>query len=77
MKRSEINSLEFRTISHMSMENMHCTLYEAESGGHKFRMCKHIACRYGFPAGKSYTHYMVDGKAFKSLDKFYEYCEAL
>lgn len=61
----------------MSMEDEHTITYTASYKGHGFAMCKHTPYKDGVPKGRTYTHYMVDGKVFKTLKKFYEHCETI
>lgn len=78
MTKEEVNKIPFRFATHLSMEHEHCSTYTAEYNGHQFAMCKHTPYKDGVPKkGKGYTHYMVDGKVFKTLEKFYEYCETI
>ena len=77
MEKEEINKIPFKFHTHLNMEHKHCTTYTAEYKGHQFAMCKHVPYKDGVPKGRTYTHYMVDGKVFKTLQKFYEHCETL
>ena len=77
MTRTEVNSIPFKFASHLSMEHEHCTTYTAQHGGHSFGMCKHVPYRDGEPRGRAYVHFMVDGKVFKTKEKFYQFCETL
>lgn len=77
MTKEEIDKIPFAFSSHLSMVDKHCTTYIASHGGHLFGMCRHVPYKNDEPKGKPYTHYMVDGKVFKSKKKFYEYCETL
>ena len=77
MEISEITKIPFKFQTHLNMEHEHCTTYTAEYKGHQFGMCKHEPYKDGVPKGRAYTHYMVDGKVFKTLQKFYEHCETL
>ena len=77
MTKEQVNAIPFKFSSHMSMEHEHCTTYTAQHDGHQFAMCKHVPFKNGEPKGRAYCHYMVDGKVFKTLPKFYEYCETI
>lgn len=77
MTKEQVNAIQFKEIWHLSMEHEHCTTYVAVHNGHQFAMCRHVPYRDGQPKGRVYAHYMVDGKVFKTLPKFYEYCETI
>lgn len=77
MTKEEINQIPFKFSSHMSMEDEHTTTYSASYNEHLFAVCQHVPFKNGEPKGRTYTHYMVDGKVFKTKEKFYQYCETL
>lgn len=77
MTTKEINNIPFCFSSHLNMEHEHCTTFNAEYKGHKFGMCRHSPYKNGVPKGKPYVHYMVDGKVFKTKEKFLQHCETL
>lgn len=77
MTKEEINQIPFKFASHLAMEDEHSILYTAKVGVHQFAMCIYTPYKDGVPKGRTYTHYMVDGKVFKTKEKFYEYCETL
>ncbi len=59
------------------MEDKHCTTYKAEYKRHTFGICTHVPYKDGLPKGKPYVHYSVDGRVFKTKQKFYEFCSTL
>lgn len=77
MTREEINQIPFQFSFHISMENEHTITYTAQYKGHQFAMCQHTPYKDDVPKGRTYTHYKVDGKVFKSKEKFYQYCETI
>lgn len=77
MKREEIEQIPLRFQCHLSMEHEHTSTYSASYNGHSFGLCVHVPFKDGEPKGRSYKHYMVDGKVFKTMKKFLEYCEQL
>lgn len=77
MKKEEVNKIPFQFSCHMSMEDEHTTTHTAEYNGHHFAICNHTPYKNGSPVGRTYSHYMVDGKVFKTKEKFYEHCETL
>jgi len=44
--------------------------YASDDG--RIKICDHVPYKDGEPKGKSYRHYMLDGKVFKKWDKFVE-----
>lgn len=77
MTREEINQIPFKFSCHMSMEDEHTIAYTASYKGHQFGLCIHTPYKDGVPKGRTYTHYSVDGKVFKTKEKFYKYCETI
>ena len=54
----------------MSMEDEHITTYLSEDG--KIGFCNHVPFKDGEPHGRSYRHYFLNGKVYKSKKKFLE-----
>lgn len=77
MTIEELSKIEFAPCAHMSMEDEHTMSYTATYKGHAFGICDHTPYKDGVPKGRSYRHFMVDGKVFKTKKKFYDYCEIL
>lgn len=77
MTREEINNIPFKWQSHTAGAYEHTMFYSAEYKGHQFALCDHQPYKNGVPYGRNYRHYAVDGKVFKTKEKFYEYCETL
>ena len=77
MTREEVNQIAFAPSIHLNMEHEHTMSYTAIYKDHAFGICDHTPYKDGEPKGRSYRHFMVDGKVFKSKKKFYEYCETL
>lgn len=70
MNREELSKVPFQFMSHLNMEHEHCSSYSNMDYG--FHMCKHTKCIDGIACGRTYTHYMYEGKVYKSLPKFLE-----
>lgn len=47
MNKEEVNAVQFKFSTHLSLEHKHCTTYTAEYGGHMFGMCKHMPYKDG------------------------------
>lgn len=48
------------------MEKEHCTVYESKNPLYNIKMCKHTEKKKNGEFGKSYTHYVLNGKAYKT-----------
>ena len=70
MTAEELAKVPFQFKSHLSMEGEHCTVYEDNSK--RLSFCSHVPFRNGKPYGRCYTHYMIDGKVYKTKEKFME-----
>ncbi len=73
MTYEELKQIPFHFVSHLSMEDMHCTTYASEDG--RIRFCDSVPFKNGEPHGRSYRHYMIDGKVYKTKEKFIEALE--
>ena len=70
MTIEELEKVPFKFRSHMSMEDEHITTYLSEDG--KIGFCNHVPFKDGEPHGRSYRHYFLNGKVYKSKKKFLE-----
>ena len=70
MTDEEIKAIKFKWQSHMSMEDEHTTCYISECG--RFGICHHVPYKNGYPRGRSFTHYRIGDKVYKSKQKFIE-----
>ena len=70
MTIEELEKKPFRFVSHLSMEHEHCITYVSYDG--RIGYCDHIPYKNGEPKGRSYRHWMVLGKVYKSKKKFLE-----
>ena len=70
MTEEELSNIPLYSVIHLSTEHEHCTTYASEDN--KIRMCVHVPYKDGVPYGRSYTHYMLNGKVYKSKKKFLE-----
>lgn len=70
MTIEELEKVPFYFVSHLSMEDMHCTTYM--SNDNRFGFCVHVPFTDGHPdkRKKSYRYYMIDGKVYKTKGKF-------
>ena len=70
MSIEELKKVKFKFHAHMSMEDEHTTTYFSEDG--KIGFCNHVPFKNGEPHGRSYRHYWLNGKVYKSKKKFLE-----
>lgn len=70
MTPEELTKIPLHFVSHLSMEHKHCTVYASEDG--RISICDHVPYKDGEPKGRTYRHWMLDGKVFKKWDKFIE-----
>lgn len=70
MTLEELKKIPLHFECHLSMEEEHCTTYASEDG--RIKICDHVPYKDGEPKGKSYRHYKLDGKVYKSWEKFVE-----
>ena len=52
--------------SHLALESEHASVYTANVEGIKVDKCVHVLKKNDYDFGRSYTHYMIDGKVYKS-----------
>ena len=70
MTEEELKKVPFRWQGHMSLESEHTSTYLSEDK--RIGFCDHVPFRNGEPHGRAYRHYMIDGKVYKTKEKFLE-----
>lgn len=72
MTREELEKIPFHFVSHLSMEDEHCTTYASEDG--RIAFCEHVPFKNGHHnrKKKAYRIYMVDGEIFDDYEGFLE-----
>lgn len=70
MTLEELNRIPFRFVSHLSMEDEHCLTYASEDG--RLGWCDHTKKKKNGDFGRTYRHWRIDGKVYKSKEKFLE-----
>ena len=70
MTREEFKKVKFRMVAHFAMEHEHCCTYKSEDG--RIGVCVHTRKKSEYEFGRSYRHYKIDGKVYKTDEKFYE-----
>lgn len=70
MTYEELKKVKFSCVVHLSMEDEHLTTYMSED--RRLGFCDHVHYKDEMPKGRAYRHYMIDGKVYKSKEKFLE-----
>ena len=70
MTEEELKKVPFRETCHMAMEGEYTTTYMSKDG--RLGFCDHVPFKDGEPHGRSYRHYWLNGKVYKSKKKFLE-----
>lgn len=69
MTIEELKKIPFRMVAHLAKDDEHCCTYSSEDGMLGF--CDHTKKR-GFNFGRSYRHWRIGKKVYKSKEKFLE-----
>lgn len=64
MTVEEFKKIPMRWQSHLALKSEHSTVYASKC--RRFGVCFHTIKRKDGIFGRTYTHYMVDGKVYKS-----------
>lgn len=70
MTYEELKKIPFRCVSHLALEDEHCTTYISEDG--RIGFCDHVKFKNGQPTKRGYRHWQIDGKVYKTTSKFIE-----
>ena len=70
MTIEELEKVKFHFVCHMSLEDEHTTTYASEDN--QLGWCDHVPFKNGEPRGRSYRHYRIGLKIYKSKKKFLE-----
>jgi len=70
MTIDELKSTPFYFVCSAAWEDEHTITYETEDG--RLGFCEHTPKRKNGGFGKGYRHYHIDGKVYKSKEKFIE-----
>lgn len=62
----QLHHLPWAFRSSLAMEHEHATTYEARIGDKPVSKCVHTLKRANGTFGRSYTHYLFEGKVYKS-----------
>ena len=72
MTIEELEKIPFHFVSHLSMEDEHCTTYVSEDG--RFGFCDHVPFKDGHPdkRRKAYRDWMILGKVYEKEEDVIE-----
>lgn len=70
MTIEELKDIPFYFVAHMALETEHMITYETEDG--RLGFCDHTPKRKNGDFGRTYRHYRIEGKVYKTKDKFLE-----
>ena len=73
MTEQELKALPWQWAAHWSMEDAHYTNMYAKTDFFTIHASKYVPYKNGQPSGKGSTHYMLNGKVFKSAKKLLEF----
>ena len=68
MTIEEIKHIPFHFVCSAAWEHEHTMTYESEDG--RLGFCEHVPYKNVYPRGRSYTHYRIGDKIYKSKQKF-------
>ena len=68
MTIEELKDIPFHFVAHMALESEHTMSYETEDG--RLGFCDHTPKRKNGDFGRTYRHYHIDGKVYKTKEKF-------
>ena len=70
MTEDELKKVKFKWQGHMSLESEYTQAYSSEDGMLGF--CDHTPIRKNGDLGRTYRHYRIGKKIYKSKEKFLE-----
>lgn len=63
---NQLHKLQWQFQSSLAMEHEHAATYTARIGFLQISKCVHTLKKEDFSFGRSYTHYLINGKVYKS-----------
>ena len=70
MTEEEFSKVPFHMVAHLAMEDEHCSTYSSKDG--RLGICIHTRKRGEFDFGRSYRHWRIDDKVYKTKAAFLE-----
>lgn len=68
MTEQELKAIPFHFVSSLAMEHEHAISYESEDG--RLGFCDHTIKRENGTFGRSYRHWRIEDKVYKTREKF-------
>lgn len=68
MTIDELKAIPFHFVCSVAWEHVHTLTYESEDG--RLGYCDHTPKRKNGDFGKTYRHWRIDGKVYKTKEKF-------
>ena len=68
MTIDELKAIPFHFVCSAAWEDEHTMTYESEDG--RLGYCEHTPKRKNGDFGRTYRHYHIDGKVYKTMEKF-------
>ena len=72
MTEQELSQIPFRMVSHLAMETEHICVYKSQNPLYKILIYKNTKRKKNGEFGKSYTHYVLNGKEYKTKQELLE-----
>ena len=70
MSIEQLQKIPFRCVAHLAMEHEHTLTYASEDG--RLGFFDHTIKRMDGTFGRTYRHWRIDNKVYKTKDKFIE-----
>jgi len=70
MTEEELKKVKFTFVSHVAMKNEHTCVYVGAGG--RLSFCDHTPKKNEYEFGRTYRHFRIDNKIYKSYKKFVE-----
>ena len=70
MTEEELKKVKFTFVAHMAMADEHTSTYVSEDG--RLGFCDHTLKKNEYEFGRTYRHFRIDDKIYKSYKKFVE-----
>ena len=66
MTEKELSQIPFRMVSHLAMGTEHICVYKSQNPLYNILIYKNTKRKKNGDFGKSYTHYVLNGKEYKT-----------
>lgn len=75
MTQEELSKVSFHFVGSLALEKEYCMTYSSEDG--RLGYCDHTPKRKNGDFGKTYRHYRIGHKVYKTKEKFLEALAAI